>query len=177
MNNASHPMELQEYAINTPAINKFFETIRGWLFHKVTGAYIFGTSRMGKSRAIKFWISYLIREEGIKCALFRIIYSRSITPSWTHFYDELLSSIDMGGTSLNGNKANKRKKLINRLSMLARAAGGNQILMIIDEAQNLNPFDYKCFCDLQSRLDDLGFRVTFVYVGSFELKAQHDSFT
>lgn len=171
-----HPMESQEYAVFTPSIDSFFHIIRDWLHHKITGGYVYGVPRIGKSRAIKFWLAYLIKEECINCALFRVIYSRSIQPSWTHFYDELLSSEDMGGSALSGNKSLKRNKIINRLSLLAKATGGNQILFIIDEAQNLSIFDYKCFCDLQSRLDNIGFRVTFVYVGSYELNILHKNF-
>lgn len=58
-----HPMILQEYAIYTPPIAEIFEVICEWIENKVPGGYIYGISRLGKSRAVKFWLSVLIEEQ------------------------------------------------------------------------------------------------------------------
>lgn len=52
-----HPMILQEYAIYTPPIAEIFDVICEWIENKVPGGYIYGISRLGKSRAVKFWLN------------------------------------------------------------------------------------------------------------------------
>jgi hypothetical protein len=45
---------LGNYRIGTPAIEDFYELIKLCLENKITGALIYGPSRIGKTRAIEY---------------------------------------------------------------------------------------------------------------------------
>jgi len=73
-----------------------------------------------------------------------------------------------------------RQLLLDRLTRQyatrARNAGGNHIVLIIDEAQNMHDPEYRTLCNLQNELDNLGYLLTVIAVGSHELTYQHDVF-
>ena len=48
-----HPLEVGNYRIGTPAIEAFYELVKSCMDHKITGALIYGPSRIGKTRAIE----------------------------------------------------------------------------------------------------------------------------
>ena len=49
-----HPMEVGNYRIGTPAIEAFYDLVKSCMDHKITGALIYGPSRIGKTRAIEY---------------------------------------------------------------------------------------------------------------------------
>ena len=51
---ADHPIESGNYRIGTPAIEAAYTLIKQCLSHRITGALIYGPSRIGKTRAIEY---------------------------------------------------------------------------------------------------------------------------
>ena len=51
---ADHPIESGNYRIGTPAIEAAYMLIKQCLSHRITGALIYGPSRIGKTRAIEY---------------------------------------------------------------------------------------------------------------------------
>ena len=49
-----HPLEVGNYRIGTPAIETFYDLVKNCMDHKITGAPIYGPSRIGKTRAIEY---------------------------------------------------------------------------------------------------------------------------
>ena len=49
-----HPLEVGNYRIGTPAIEAFYDLVNSCMDHKITGALIYGPSRIGKTRAIEY---------------------------------------------------------------------------------------------------------------------------
>jgi hypothetical protein len=49
-----HPINTGRYAIFTPAVDAFAAKLGDWIDSKITGAYIYGPSRFGKTRAIRW---------------------------------------------------------------------------------------------------------------------------
>ena len=49
---AYYPIESGNYRIGTPAIEAAYTLIKQYLNHRITGALIYGPSRIGKTRAI-----------------------------------------------------------------------------------------------------------------------------
>ena len=49
-----HPLQLGNYRIGTPAIEAFYDLVKSCMDHKITGALIYGPSRIGKTRAIEY---------------------------------------------------------------------------------------------------------------------------
>jgi hypothetical protein len=171
-----HPLVRGQYALNTPPIDDFIETICEWIDSRVTGGYIYGVSRLGKSRAVKFWVEARLAERyhGL-LPFFRLI----------HKHHDRYSEVDLLTELLDASRheyptSKSRKILLDRLVGLyatrARNAGGNHIVLMIDEAQDMRDPGYQTICNLQNQLEDCGFQLTVISVGSHELTYQHELF-
>ena len=57
-----HPILRGEYAIFTAPIDEMIQTIGNWIDLRVTGGYIYGPSRYGKSKTIKWFLFSLLEE-------------------------------------------------------------------------------------------------------------------
>jgi hypothetical protein len=171
-----HPMLTQEYAIYTPPIAEFFNVICEWIDNKVPGGYVYGMSRLGKSRAIKFWMRLLIQEryQG-RVAFFHMHYRQHERPSELLFLGELLSALE-NIFETHGTKAEKFKRTINHMCTRAQNLKTNYVMLMIDEAQFMHEQEYQWLCNIHNELDRLGYRFTVVSVGSHELTYQHEVF-
>lgn len=171
-----HPMLTQEYAIYTPPIAEFFNVICEWIDNKVPGGYVYGMSRLGKSRAIKFWMRSLIQEryQG-RVAFFHMHYRHHERPSELLFLGELLSALE-NIFEAHGTKADKFKRAINHMCTRAQNLKTNYVMLMIDEAQFMHEQEYQWLCNIHNELDRLGYRFTVVSVGSHELTYQHEVF-
>lgn len=174
--NRRHPLVRGEYAICTTPILEMFDAISLWIDSHASGGYIYGFSRYGKTYASRYWILKLLAERyGKALACFRLIYKQHDRFSEALFLSELL------GTS--GHKYPRgvnKKMMLERLTRLfaisARNRGGNQILLLVDEAQNMHESEYQTLCNLENELDQMGFKLTVISVGSHELTYQHQMF-
>lgn len=175
--NNIHPMLTQDYAIYTPPIAHLFEVICEWVENKVPGGYIYGVSRLGKSRAIRFWFSQLIEDKYHgKVLFFYMNYKEHQFPTENMFITELLGALDHL-FSQSGTKAAKYDRLINHMCTRAQNLQSNHILLMIDEAQFMHDQEYKWLCNIQNDMDNLGYRFTVISVGSHELTYQHEVFS
>lgn len=171
-----HPMLIQEYAIYTPPIDEFFNSICEWIDNKVPGGYIYGVSRLGKSRAIKFWLSNLIEEKyDGRIVFFNMNYRDHQRPSEREFMTEILSAIDHKFQE-GGRTSDKLQRVINHMCVRAKNCLTNHVILMIDEAQFMHDQEYKWLCTIQNEMDRLGFRFTVISVGSHELTYQHEIF-
>ncbi|WP_433964435.1 hypothetical protein [Tunturiibacter gelidiferens] len=91
--NVNHPMVRRAYALFTPPIDEFVNTLGEWIEDHVTGGYGYGVPRLGKSRAVKFWAGQILAERfHRRLALFRMTYKRHDRFSERDFLGELLDS-------------------------------------------------------------------------------------
>jgi hypothetical protein len=169
-----HPLVRGRYALSTAPIDEFFEQLCVWLDSHVPGAYVYGYSRFGKTWAIQFWIRQLLAERyhGL-LPLFILICKQH-----DRFSESLLLMELLGASKHKYGKSISKKVMLDRLVRLfatrALNSGGNQIVLIIDEAQRLHEPEFQTLCNLQNELDSLGFKLTVISVGSHELTYQHE---
>jgi hypothetical protein len=171
-----HPMLTQEYAIYTPPIAEFFDVICEWIDNKVPGGYVYGMSRLGKSRAIRFWMTLLIEEkyQG-RVAFFNMHYRQHERPSEGLFLSEILAALE-NIFATAGNKQAMYKRVISHMCTRAQNLKTNYVLLMIDEAQFMHEQEYQWLCNIHNALDKLGYRFTVISVGSHELTYQHEVF-
>lgn len=171
-----HPMLTQEYAIYSPPIAEFFDVICEWIDNKVPGGYVYGMSRLGKSWAIKYWMTLLIEEkyQG-KVAFFHMHYSQHERPSELLFLSEILAALE-NAFPTTGNKLAMYKRAINHMCTRAQNLRTNYILLMVDEAQYMHEQEYQWLCNIHNSLNKLGYRFTVISVGSHELTYQHEVF-
>jgi hypothetical protein len=68
------------------------------------------------------------------------------------------------------------ERLVRRYATTARNCGGNRIVLLIDEAQDMHQPEFETICNLENALDQLGFKLIVICVGSHELNYQHQVF-
>ena len=171
-----HPLLKGKYALYTPPINEFFSTVCEWIDSHVTGGYVYGAPRQGKSRAVQFWIEQLLSERyaGL-LPFFRMSYRSHDRFSESEFLTELLQA-SRHRFANSGTRLVKLNRFVKLYATRARNAGGNHVVLMIDEAQNMREQSYRTLCNLQNDLDDIGFQLTVISVGSHELAYQHSAF-
>ena len=171
-----HPVMRGTYALFTPPISAFFSTVCEWIDGHVTGGYVYGPPRQGKSRAVQFWIEQLLAERyGTLLPFFRMNHKSHDRFSEAEFLTELLQTAHHRYAQ-SGNRLTKLDRLVKLYATRARNAGGNQVVLMIDEAQNMREASYRTLCNLQNELDDLGYQLTLISVGTQELVYQHSAF-
>lgn len=170
---AEHPVITQKYAIYTPAITNFVDTIGHWIEERAPGGYIYGMSRVGKSKAISNWVKREIREKFYsRVTVFTIIcVSRKMT-SDTFFYNVIAYGL---GISIARNDPIKAlDKIVNYMCAFARETKSDYIVLILDEAQKLSDIEYTVLLDIQNQIERRKLQITFISVGTHELKYKHN---
>lgn len=171
-----HPIYTRQYAVDTPPIQKFFSTVCEWIDNRVPGGYIHGPSRYGKSRAVKYWIKELIDDHYYgRVSFFRTICPSLDRPSEREFLRSLIGSLRIRFTS-NRSILQTTWRVANFLCASARARKSNYVVFMIDEGQRLTAVEYGVLCNIQNFMEDSGFQLTVIAVGSHELAYQHESF-
>ena len=176
LNSLIHPALTEEYALYTPPIAEFFENIATWIENRATGGYIFGASRLGKTKAIESWVEELIKERfNGKLPFFKMIYRNHDHITEREFLLELLLANHHKFKNAK-NRIEIFERLVNYFCVRAKNAGGNQAILMIDEAQNAGESDYKWLCNIQNEMKERGYLLTIIFVGSHELTYQHEIF-
>lgn len=57
-----HPINTGQYAIFTPAVDAFAAKLGDWIDSNISGAYVYGPSRFGKTRALTWHLRKLLEE-------------------------------------------------------------------------------------------------------------------
>lgn len=171
-----HPLLRQEYAVFTPPMDDMISTIGDWIDQQASGGYIYGPSRYGKSRTIR-WHLQAVLEERFQAAVPVIVWIRR---------DSMMSEGEFWNALLGASKYEfhdplkpKRKPIARflfeqRLVTLAQSAQRNFVVLLIDEAHEVTLKEWKWLLGLQNGLDDLGLRLSVISIGSHGLLFQPD---
>lgn len=174
-----HPIIRQEYAVFTPPMDSMFATISTWIDQRATGGYIYGPSRYGKSRAVKWFLKSEL-EAHVGRTLPLIFWVREDTQSMREreFWNALLlaAKYEFIDPTKPKTKAVARYLLREHLETLAQASRSNYVILLIDEAQRMTYAEWTWLLGLQNMLDADGFRLTTVSVGSHALGYVPDYF-
>lgn len=173
----NHPVLSQEYAVYTPAIDAMVERLGNWIDQKITGGYIYGPSRYGKSRAVKWFVrAELEARFGSKLPL--VVWNRPPGGKIheTEFWNQLLAASEFHFYNPLHQKrpAVARFLFKEQLISLARNGDHNFIMLIIDEAHELSLVEMQWLVGIQNDLDDLGYRFSVFSIGSHQITFQPD---
>jgi len=171
---SQHPVLRQDYAIYTPPMHAMIETIGDWLAQKVTGGYVYGPSRFGKTRTV-LWHLKNVLEERFKNKLPLVLWMRPDTQMHEGlFWSMLLQSTHYQFYELKKNTRKNQLRYLfkQQLITLARASQENFILLMIDEAQYVTLNEWKWLLGLQNELDYEGYRLTIFSIASHQVQYQ-----
>lgn len=170
----NHPVLKQSYAVYTPSMEEMITTIGNWIDQKVSGGYIYGPSRFGKSVTVKWYVRTVL-EERFNNKLPMVVWSRPDTSmTEVEFWNLLLLE-----AKFRFQFPDKLKKKIQarflfkqHLITIARSARQNYVVLIIDEAHEVTLKEWKWLLGLQNELDKDGFHLTVFSIGSHQLGYQ-----
>jgi len=179
MDNATqtpHPLLLQNYALHTKPIDEMYQKIEHWIDCRITGAYIYGLSRTGKTKAVKEWFPALLRENyGDRIAVFRCIYEKQQHPSQAGFARALARGINHRFPSSMKTR-DLEWRLANFFIVRGLKTTMRQVVLFVDEAQYLTEAEFHSLCNLQNLAENASVRLSVIAVGTHQLQQQRRTF-
>ncbi len=169
-----HPVITGGYAIFTPAADAFVDKLGDWIDSKITGAYVYGPSRYGKTRAIRFFLKQLLEERfGGPVPLH--VWNRPFTQkNPAEFYMSMLDGFHhgYGGARAGGNQ--RLKILAEYLFAASDECDTNAVYLIVDEAQGMTTQEWLWLLALQNMLDHEGYALSVFSVASHQMAYEFD---
>ena len=163
-----------QYTIPTKSILDLQYKVEEWLSMNDCGAIIYGESRVGKTRAIRY-ISLHLRE---KYSLQLPIYTFTATdhiPTQKTFYSSLLTAIGHEEPH-KGTAVQMRQRLVNRIIVNALDTKYRRAILFIDEAYLLSDKEYLWLIDIYNELNLQDVLFTVFLFGTKELKQQKTAY-
>jgi hypothetical protein len=173
----NHCIITKQYAVYTPPMHEMIERIGDWIDQQRPGGYIHGASRVGKSRAVAWYLSDVLAER-FGSILPLVIWNRQpdMQPSEATFWHRLLMASKF--QFVNPLKPAKRVEgaylCLQRFITIAKNAGKNYVVLLIDEAQEMTLKEWKWLLGLQNQLDYEGYQLSVFSVGSHQLGYKHE---
>lgn len=171
-----HPLIRQEYAVYTPPMDKMISTIGDWIDQQVSGGYIYGPSRYGKSRTVRWHLQAVLYERFQTMVPLVVWIRRDSAMSEREFWNTLLaaSKYEFHDPLKPRPKTAARFLFEQRLVTLTRSTQRNFVVLLIDEAHEVTLKEWKWLLGLQNGLDDQGVRLSVISIGSHVLRFQPD---
>lgn len=163
-----------QYTIPTKSILELQYKVEEWISMNDCGAIIYGESRVGKTRAIRY-ISHHLKE---KYSLQLPIYTFTATdhvPTQKTFYSSLLTALEHEEPH-KGTAVQMRQRLVNRILMNALDTKYRRAILFIDEAYLLSDKEYLWLIDIYNQLNLADVLFTVFLFGTRELKQQKTAY-
>lgn len=169
-----HPIITQEYAIYTPPMEKMISEIGNWIDQKVSGGYIHGPSRYGKSRTIKWYLKNELELRFNSYVPMIVWIRKESLMSEGEFWNQLLYASNYELLDLNKPKKKVAARFLfeERIKTIANYAQGNYVVLVIDEAHEITLKEWKWLLGLQNTLDQAGIRLSIFSIASHNILFQ-----
>ncbi|MFL9869741.1 ATP-binding protein [Paraburkholderia fungorum] len=172
-----HCVVTKQYAVYTPPMHEMIEQIGEWIDQQRPGGYIYGASRLGKSRCVQWYVAKVL-EERFNAVMPLVVWNRrpDSHTSEAGFWHQLLlaSRFEFANPSRAPRKAEASHMCKQRFISIANNAQRNYIVLLIDEAQDLTFREWKWLLGLQNDLDYEGYLLSVFSVGSHQLGYRHE---
>lgn len=159
-----------EYTIPTKSILDLQNKVEEWISMNDCGAIVYGESRAGKTRAIRYISLHLKEKYGAQLPIYNMTATDHI-PTQKTFYASLLSSIGHEEPH-KGTAVQMRQRLINRIIVNALDTKYRRAVLFIDEAYLLSDKEYIWLIDIYNELNLNDILFTVFLFGTKELKQQ-----
>lgn len=171
----SHPIFTRKYGVFTVAIDTFANCVGDWIDDRVTGAYVWGPSRIGKSRAVRYFLADILRDRfGSDFPL--ETYSRSIVHSnAAGFYSDILKALNHRYWDERKSASIKEQLIVDHFVIACRDADTNFTILVIDEAQTMTERELGWLLGLQNALDKEEILFSVIQIGSHQLDYIHNT--
>lgn len=172
-----HCLVTKQYAVFTPPMHEMIEQIGEWIDQQRPGGYIYGASRLGKSRCVQWYLAQAL-EERFNAVLPLVVWNRrpDSQTSEAGFWHQLLlaSRFEFASPAKPLKKAESIHLCKQRFIAMANNAKRNYVVLLIDEAQDLSFREWKWLVGLQNELDYEGYLLSVFSIGSHQLSYRHE---
>ncbi|UXZ48760.1 ATP-binding protein [Cupriavidus gilardii] len=137
-----HCIVTKQYAIYTPPMHAMIEQMGEWIDQQRPGGYIYGASRLGKSRCVQWYVGKVL-EERFSAVVPLVVWSRrpDSHSNEAAFWHQILMASHF--EFVNPAKVPKRVEAAylcrQRFIAIANNACRNYVVLLIDEAQVVRP--------------------------------------
>jgi hypothetical protein len=145
-----HPVEAANYVIPTASLERWVNAVLRWSSTNVLGAITPGRPRIGKSWAIRYFAENhrALLKGDVSVVTIEIAPHRSTTEKM--LYGDGLRS--MGYPTTKGDPEVRRSLFIGRLVEAAGQSALRKVIVIVDEAQNLDSFTLSLLSSVHNEL-------------------------
>jgi hypothetical protein len=162
-----HPLVTRDYCLFTPAIAQMVDQLAIWIDNQVEGATIYGPSRFGKSSAVNHWAQTLLSQRYGRTVPM-VVWSHTASGSIGRFYASLLHASKHPLAQATRSPDSREHMLIERWKALASRAGGQFIVLIVDEAQGMTQREWMWLLELHSLLEIERLRLCVFAIASLQ---------
>lgn len=163
-----------QYTIPTKSILDLQSKVEEWISMNDCGAIIYGESRVGKTRAIRYISSHLKEKYSLQLPTYTFTATDHV-PTQKTFYSSLLSAIGHEEAH-KGNAVQMRQRLVNRIIVNALDTKYRRAILFIDEAYLLSDKEYLWLIDIYNELNLQDILFTVFLFGTRELKQQKTAY-
>ena len=157
-----------EYTILTKSIIELQNKVTDWISMNDCGALIYGESRVGKTRAIRYLTKHLKAKYGTQLPIYTYTATDHVATQKT-FYSSLLTSLGHE-ESHKGSAVQMRQRIVNRIIVNSLDTKYRRAILFIDEAYLLSEKEYLWLIDIYNELNLNDILFTVFLVGTRELK-------
>jgi AAA domain len=172
-----HCILTKEYRVFTPPIYEMTAKIGDWVDQQRPGGFIYGASRLGKSSAIRYYLEDTLAER-FKSTIPLVIWNRlpDSQPTQASFWHHLLmaSRFQFVNPEKPATSTKGAYLCLQRFISIAKSAGRNYVVLLIDEAQEMTLKEWKWLVGLQNQLDYERIFLSVFSVGTRQLGYKHD---
>lgn len=172
-----HCIVTKQYAVYTPPMHEMIEQLGEWIDQQRPGGYIYGASRLGKSRCVQWYVAQVLQER-LNAVVPLVVWNRrpDSQTSEAGFWHQLLlaSNFEFANPAKPPKRAEGIHLCRQRFIAIANNAQRNYVVLAIDEAQDLTFREWKWLLGLQNDLDYEGYLLSVFSVGSHQLNYRHE---
>ena len=168
--NPEHPVLKQEYAVFTPPLGAMGNKLGDWIDQLQPGGYIYGPSRFGKSRGVKWYMKSLLEERfGKRIPLHIWTRPPDSHVSENDFWVSLGLAVGFRYAPRRATRGDRRRLLLEFLIATAASCSSNFVALLIDEAQAMTFREWSWLLGLQNAMDWEGYRLSVFSIASHQM--------
>jgi hypothetical protein len=167
-----HPVVRRRYTLATPMVMSVMGAAVTWIKNGITGGIIEGNPRLGKTK-LRRYLMNIIPNEIPRVLVFSLIARRYAVPSERVFFGDLLKAVGHR-MHMEGTAPQRRDRLTESVVRLVKRSGQTRVVLIVDQAHNLQTIQYEWLIDFFDEINEAGVELFVLLVGQRELSAISD---
>lgn len=161
------PISKWDYQIVTPMMEEILAVVSSEIERRAPGAAMYGTSRIGKTRALHYLLTEIRRIYPAVTVVHAIMVSRKRS-SDTRFFKGLMSDFEFS-MPLDGDGDDLRTAIVRQLLLRCSNAKDPRVLIVLDEAHRTTQDEFSYLIDLTNHMEKYGMSPTVILCAQPEL--------